>query len=496
MQDKLKQGIDAVRRGDKVNAVKLLRQVTDREPNNEVAWMWLASALDNLSERRAALEQALRINPGNARAQEALRQISNVLPPAPTKGGTARRATTGYTPSVTEGRGGILLIVVGSVVALAVIAAIIFNVISSSQPTPTQLDATRAVEQSSLLTSPTPLPTIDPDTYTATPFYGVIVTPGNLPTFPPEFTPTFTVVVPTPLPSPTPYPLSVFELVFTSLNGSDAQPALFRAAGDGSGEQQIGAGSDGYSDVAYSPDGAKIAFVRTVTYAKDDGTEVTAPELFVAPVDNLSAARQVTKIGGTSLEEPTWAPDSIQIVFVTNVDGDDDLFYITEDGNNMRPVTVNDFKDRDPAWSPDGTLIAFASEQANAPGSGQLEIFTTTPDGATLTQLTDDANSSYSPAWSPDGGRITFASDRSGDGDIFIMGADGQRQMRLTVDDGDAEDLRPIFTPGGQSIAFLSNREGDAFQLFQVDLEGRTVVRLLDSGRDIQSFSYRPAFLR
>jgi len=71
LDEKLRTGIEAARRGDKVTASRLLRQVVDITPNNEVAWMWLASALDNLQERKSALEQALRINPSNARAQQA-----------------------------------------------------------------------------------------------------------------------------------------------------------------------------------------------------------------------------------------------------------------------------------------------------------------------------------------------------------------------------------------------------------------------------------------
>lgn len=500
LSDKLRQGIDAARRGDKANAAKLLRQVVDKEPNNEVAWMWLASALDNLGERRNALEEALRINPNNARAQEALKQITSVMPTVAERVGTTRRP--GVLPrnaNLSVGGGNnnsFVLIAAGVLIGLFVIVVVIFNLVNSSQQANIPNESTQIALQNDLLFTDTPSPTIDPDTYTATPFFGIVVTPANLPVLPPTFTPTSPpTALPTAIPTTTPFPLSTFVMYFTSLSGGE-QPALFRANGDGSSESEIGAASAGFEDVALAPNGETLAFVRITTYTNDAGAEVTAPELFVAPVNNLASAKQVTRLGGTVLSNPTWALDSVQLVFVSNFDGDEDLFYITEDGNNMTPLTVNDFRDRDPVWSPKGDVIAYASEQANAPGSGLTEIFTITPDGATITQLTEDNNSSYSPAWSPDGTRIVFASDRSGDGDIFVMDADGQRQTRLTVDDGDAEDRNPAFTPAGQSVVFLSNRDGDAFALYEVDLAGTTVTRLADSGRDIQSFTFRPAVIR
>lgn len=495
-QDKLKAGIEAARRGDKLTAVRLLRQVTDREPNNEVAWMWLASALDNLGERRAALEQVLRINPSNARAQQALQQIAAVTP------GARKPASAARTPAVPQAGNNPLLLIGGAVVALAVLATIIFNIIASQQPPPINALTRQAIE-AAVFTSLTPPPTIDPDTYTPTPFFGVIVTPANLPTFPPTFTPTFTPTASsTPPPTATTIPLSAFGLLFTSQGFSDAQPALYQANGDGSAAQQIGGADPGFSDVAVAPNGQRIAFVRTVTYSRGEGESaetITAPELFVAPLNDLGAARQITQLGGSVLATPSWAPDSIQIVFVSDADGDLDLYYITEDGNNLRVLTDNTFIDKDPAWSPVADVILYASERANfAEGSANLalvgltEIFTITPTGEIGAQLTNDQNSSYSPSWSPAGDRIVFASDRGGDSDIYVMDPNGQRQTRLTLDDGDAEDRRPQFAPNGKEVIFISNRETALFEFYTVDLDKRIVTRLPAAGLDIQSFVFRP----
>lgn len=493
LQEKLRQGIEAARKGDKIAAQRLLRVVVESEPNNEVAWMWLASTLENLQERREALQEALRINPKNTRAQEALKQLEAVLPPV--RRSQAARPITGNLPRV-GAEGGNTLITIGvAILGLVILAFIIFTLVSRGQPQDLPNAATRVALQSSILNTTVPTATIDPKDYTATPFFGVIVTANNQVILPATFTPTFTpTATATPQPTATPFPASLFTVVYSALSSSDAQPGLFTVSGDGSADRSVGLASDGYTDVAYAPNGQSIAFVRTVTYDKD-GQSVTAPELFVAPLDNLGSARQITQLGGSHLASPAWASDSIQLLFVSNLDSDDEIWYITEDGNNLKQMTQSDGVDKDPVWSPDGNLIVFASERANffAGGSGvvQTQLFSMTPDGATVTQLTSDQGSSYSPAFSPDGTRITFASDRSGSGNIYLMELSGENVRRLTLDSRPIENRQPAFAPNSRNILFLSNRDGENFLFYSMDTRGNNITRLSDPGRNIQSFAYR-----
>ncbi len=496
LQEKLKAGIEAARANDKASAQRLLRQVTTGDPRNEVAWMWLASVSDTVQERRACLEQVLRLNPNNSRARDALNQIASVTgKPVSSSIGAKASAPAARRPSAVVGGERQLsmpVIVIGVVVGLALVTAVIFAVVSSQAPAPINA-ATREAIAAALATS-TLTPTVNPADYTATPFLGVIVTPENLRTLPPAFTPTFTAVATTtPLPSPTPFPISEFTLLFTGQSAADAQPALFLSRGDATQIEEIGSSGEGFSDAVYSPSGGRIAFVRTVTYTNAESAEVTAPELFVAPANNLGAARQVTQLGAATLSSPTWSPDGLQLVFVAGFEGDENLWYITEDGNNLRPLTTNPGVDKDPDWSPLGDLILYTSDQGNAPGSGLTEIFSITPDGETIEQITDANGSSYTPSWSPDGKMVTFASDRNGDGDIFTMAPDGQLPFLLTVDDGGAEDRYPVFIPNMSAIVFLSNRgDGETFQLYSVDLEGKAITFVGDPGRDIVKFSYGP----
>jgi TolB protein len=386
-------------------------------------------------------------------------------------------------------------VIVGVLVLLALVSAFIFSSIANSQPQPPNPATVQAAQ--ALLVTDTPTATVNPRDYTATPFFGVIVTPANLATLPPSFTPTNTEVPTfTPPPTQTPYPVAQFALLYTGSSSGDSQSALFTSNADGTGETTIGPGSAGFTDAVYSPDGKTIAFVRNVVNA-----DVTSPELFVAPADNLDAATQVTKIGGTKLEHPSFAPDNISLVFVSDITGNDDLWIITEDGNNQRQLTTNPGIDKDPAWSPTGDVILYASDQANRivvtetgskPDPGLTEIFSITPDGATILQLTDAAGSSFDPTWSPTGETIAFVSDRNGDGDIFTTRANGDLPLLLTVDDNQAEDRNPIFTPDGKSVLFLSNRGGDTFQVYTVDIKTLVVTRLTDNIRDIGSVVFKP----
>ncbi|MCI0377438.1 MAG: hypothetical protein L0215_07520 [Gemmataceae bacterium] len=74
-QERLREGVEAARRGDKLTARRLLQQVLLQDRTNEVALMWMASVMDTVAERRAYLERALQINPNNDRAREALNRL-------------------------------------------------------------------------------------------------------------------------------------------------------------------------------------------------------------------------------------------------------------------------------------------------------------------------------------------------------------------------------------------------------------------------------------
>lgn len=487
VQEKLKLGIEAARRGDKTAAQILLRQVVAVDSDNELAWMWLASAVESVTERRACLERALQINPNNTRAREALSRLEPAqtvrrTPEPQRRAADQPRAARVAEPQQTGDGPGVVTIVVGAIVLLAIIGGVIFALVYFQEANPLTPPTEVNIEA---IFNPTETPSPDPLTFTATPFLGVIVTRAsdeNLlpPTFTPTFTPSPTI---TPTPTVTPLPASSFVMIYTSLTIGESAPRLYRAFGDGSAEESLG---ENMRDVVYDLSGERIAFVRDVIA---EGAETTtAAELFVAPINNLGAARQLTTLG-RQVSSPTWAPDGIRLAFVSDYDGDPEIWTITEDGNNIRQITNNEGIDKDPAWSPDGSLIAYASDLESP---GLTKIFSMSADGENNKRLTTNGGNSFAPRWSPDGRRITFVNDANGDGDIFIMDADGQGSLLLTPDDNAAEDDSPVFAPDGNWIYFVSNRGGGAFQIYRVDLRGNVPERITQNERDDQSVDFRP----
>ena len=104
------------------------------------------------------------------------------------------------------------------------------------------------------------------------------------------------------------------------------------------------------------------------------------------------------------------------------------IFVIDMNGKNLVRLTQGPASDLNPAWSPDGTKIAFASSR-----KGNLGIYVMNADGSNPINLTQSPNGGdWSPAWSPDGSRIAFNSRRDGNEEIYVMNANGANLINLT----------------------------------------------------------------
>lgn len=149
--------------------------------------------------------------------------------------------------------------------------------------------------------------------------------------------------------------------------------------------------------------------------------------------------------------------------------GNSEIFTVRSDGTGTVRLTNNLASDTDPAWSPDGTKIAFTSDR-----DGGRAIYVMNEDGSDAKRLTPLTSHSFRPAWSPDGSRIAFASNRDGNTDVYVMNADGSGEVRLTTDP--TVDTDPAWSPDGTRIAFSSARDGAA-QIYVMDADGSGVTR-------------------
>lgn len=160
-----------------------------------------------------------------------------------------------------------------------------------------------------------------------------------------------------------------------------------------------------------------------------------------------------------------------EVAFVSERDGNPEIYVVSADGRNTRRLTENDVLDGGPTWSPAGDLIAFHSAR-----DGNMEIYVMDPNGGNPKRLTDNPAADTEPAWSTDGSQIAFVSDRDGNPEIYVMNADGSDPQRLT--DDPAPDTSPAWSPDGTQIAFSSQRGGSSIELLLMKTDGSGVQQI------------------
>ena len=169
----------------------------------------------------------------------------------------------------------------------------------------------------------------------------------------------------------------------------------------------------------------------------------------------------------TSNYHPAWSPDGTKIAFGSTRDTNPEIYVMDPNGFNVVRLTNNPAADGQPAWSPDGSKIAFVSDRD---GNAEIYVMNAT-DGSGLVNLTNDPGSDYAPAWSPDGTKIAFQSDRQTDFAVWVMNADGSNPTRLT--DPTTPAGAPSWSPDSTRIAY--EQAGD---LWVMNVDGSRKIRI------------------
>jgi len=160
--------------------------------------------------------------------------------------------------------------------------------------------------------------------------------------------------------------------------------------------------------------------------------------------------------------QPALSPDGKQVAFASNRDGFWDLYILEINSGEITRITNTETYEASPSWSPDGQWLAF---EAYADENLDIAILSLTDGDQEPINLTLDPSSDHSPAWAPGGRQLAFVSNRNGDSDIWLADLDktgAERYVNLSKTPH-AEENHPVWTTEGTHLAWASSSQNTEY---------------------------------
>jgi TolB protein len=225
-----------------------------------------------------------------------------------------------------------------------------------------------------------------------------------------------------------------------------------------------------YSDIGLNhmdvaPDGKKVTCVGYI------GTNPETWSIHVFNLDGTGLSR-LTTTSGIQDTEPAWSPDGTKIAF-TRINfnaGTEELWVMNADGTNLHSIGINGFAAR---WSNDGTRFIYSKK------SGNYDIYTCSVDGNNETRLTNTPADETFPSWSHNGEQILYSLSEGGEitYEICIMNSDGSNPKNLTTNT--SFDSNPRWSPSDSLIAFHSDRhQPGQWEIYLMNADGSEPKRV------------------
>ena len=231
---------------------------------------------------------------------------------------------------------------------------------------------------------------------------------------------------------------------------------------------------------SFSPDGRYFA-IAAKHKDRDD--------LVILDVKKDEEVRRI-RIPLNGLTTPTWSPDGKQLAFTGYDGGISDLFVVNLDGSNLHRLTNDKYADLQPSWSPDGKTIAFTTDRGSATDFAQLtfgrmRIGLFHLDKGTIDILDHmDQGKNIDPAWAPDGRSLAFVSDRNGISNIFLYDLSDGKIYQLT----DVYTGVSGITPFSPSLSWAHEADRLAFAYYE---DGEYNVYAVDNPRSLKRQPYQ-----
>src|SRR6266567_5840983 len=279
----------------------------------------------------------------------------------------------------------------------------------------------------------------------------------------------------------------------TNLTWSSDSPQIASVGEDGT---VTGAGYGHAKVTATAPGGkpaiAAVYVLGEIVVASSRAAPSTPGkfQLYAVERSNLAQLTKLTPATDTaSASDPAFSPDGSRIAFVSQRDGNAEIYVMNADGTGTTRIYNDPQPDGRPSFVPDGQSLVFHSSRT----AGKQEIWAVNVDGTALTQLTRDSVNS-SPAVSPDGQIIAYVSTRNKDGDIWLMNRDGTNQRQFTRSPQQRES-EPRFLRDGSLAYLVERREGNRTvqQVIRADLATGSVTPLTGIDLALTSFAVSPS---